>query len=229
VSRPFEVHLPLEQGYLRHSMFAVELLDAVTLSRVSQGVRVVAEGLRGRPTVNAGGLFVWRTEPIGPLQKVRIDPGTRPYEPVERDRGQLQLPPAAVPLTTIELPPRLDYPFAPGISGARGTLIETRGGPPEPVSQAEVRFRWLDDDGATWRDAPTTSHTNADGDFVSILRFGPGDVPRLSAAKELTVRLWVRRDSASVRRSADLFLAQGRISDRSTVSALTFAWDELLP
>jgi hypothetical protein len=54
VSRPFEVYLPLEQGYLRRSLFAIELLDAVTLSRVSQGVKVVAEGLYGKPTLNAG-------------------------------------------------------------------------------------------------------------------------------------------------------------------------------
>jgi hypothetical protein len=229
VSRPFEVHLPLERGYLRHSLFAVELLDAVTLSRVSQGVKVVAEGLHGKPTVNAGGIFVWRAEPIGPLRKLRVDPGTRPYETVERDKAELQLPPAPVPLTTIELPPRLDYAFVPGITGARGTLIEERVSSPEPVSQAEVRLRWLDADGVTWRDAPTTSHTNADGDFVSILRFGPTDVPRLNTGKELTVRLWVRRDSTRVRRSADLLLPQGRISDRSLVSALTFAWDELLP
>jgi hypothetical protein len=229
VSRPFDVDVPLEQGYLRHSLFAIELLDAVTLLRVSQGVKVVAEGLHGRPIVNSGGIFVWREEPIGPLQKVRIDPGMRPYETVERGKAQLRLPPVAVALTTIELPPRLDYPFAPGITGARGTLIEERVSSPEPVRHSEVRFRWLDDDGVTWRDAPTTSRTNADGDFVSILRFGPTDVPRVNASNELTVRLWVRRDSTSVRRSADLRLPQGRISDRSTVTALTFAWDELLP
>jgi hypothetical protein len=221
--------LPLEQGYLRQSLFAIELLDAVTLSRVSQGVKVVAEGLHGRPTVNAGGIFVWRVEPIGPLRKVRIDPGALPYETVERDRAQLQVPPAPVLLTIIELPPRLDYTFAPGITAARGTLIEERVDPPVPVRKAELRFRWLDDDGVTWRDAPTTSHTNADGDFVSILRFGPADVPRLNARKELTVRLSVRRDSASVRRSGDLLLPQCRVSDRSTVGALRLAWDELLP
>jgi hypothetical protein len=229
VSRPFEVHLPLEQGFVRHSLFAIELLDAVTLSRVSQGIKVVAEGLYGKPTLNAGGIFVWREEPIERLKKVRIDPGALPYEMVERDKAQLQLPPAPAPLTTIELPPRLDYAFVPGITGARGTLIEERVSSPEPVRQAEVRFLWLDDDGVTWRDAPTTSHTNGEGDFVSILRFGPTDVPRLNASKELTVRLWVRRDSTSVRRSAGLLLPQGRISDRSTARALRFAWDELLP
>ena len=105
----------------------------MTLSRVSQGVKVVAEGPARQADVNAGGLFVWREEPIGPLQKVRIDPGTLPYETVEREKAQLQLPPALVPLTTIELPPRLDYAFAPDITGARGTLIEERVSSPRPV------------------------------------------------------------------------------------------------
>jgi hypothetical protein len=229
MSRTFAVRRPFEQAYLRRSLFAIELVDAVTLSRVSTGVTVVAEGLRGKPIVNTGGVFVWREESIGPLQKVRIDPGSLPYETVERLKSNLILPPAPVPLTTIELPPRLDYSFAPGITGAVGTLVESHVPSPVAIANAEVRWRWLDDDGVTWRDAPTMSHTTASGDFVAVLRFGPTDVPRLNAAKELAVRLWVRRDATSVRRSADLPLPQGRIADRSSVGALTFAWDELLP
>src|SRR6266545_4951753 len=101
MSRPFQVHLALEQGYPRHSL---------------------------------------------------------PYGSVELDKTQPQLPP--VPLTTIELPPRLDYAFALEITG---------------------------------------------GDFVSMLRFDPNDVPR----------------------SPDLLLPQARISNRSTDSGLTSG--ELLP
>jgi hypothetical protein len=238
MSRPFDVRLPLEQAYLRRSLFAIELLDAVTMERVSEGVTVVAEGLHGKPRVNAGGLFVWTArglstgepdEPLPTIGRVRIEPGTRPYETVELEPADLALPPAPLPLTTVELPPRLDYAFAPGITGARGTLVESRVTSPVPVPNAEVRLRWLDDDGVTWRDAPTISHTTAGGDFVSVLRFRPTDVPRLGAANELTVRLWVRRDATSVRRSADLLLPQARISDRANVSALTVAWDELVP
>ena len=62
MSRPFDVQLPLERAYSRHVLFAVELLDAVTLERVSEGVEVIAEGLHGKPIVNAGGLFVWLEE-----------------------------------------------------------------------------------------------------------------------------------------------------------------------
>ena len=154
MTRTFAVGLPLEQAYLRNVLFAVELLDGVTLARVSQGLSVVAEGLHGKPIVNAGGLFVWLNEDIGPLRKITIDPGVRPYEPLEVDAADV-----ARPLTTRELSPRVDYPFASGITGLRGTLIETRVATPVAVPNAEVRLRWLDEDGATWRDAPAASRT----------------------------------------------------------------------
>jgi hypothetical protein len=226
MNRLFEVHLPLEQAYVRHALFAIELLDAVTLTRVSRGIKVVAEGLRGKPTLNAGGLFVWHKEPIEPLQKVRVDPGTLPFETVEREKALLKLPPERVPLTTIELPPRLDYAFASGVTGARGTLIESRTGPRVPVVAAEVRLLWLDDDDVTWRPAPIISHTTADGDFVSALRLAPTELPQVTDGA-LTVRLWARREGAIERRSADFKLLQGRVADPLTLSELKFAWDEL--
>ena len=37
----------------------------MTLERVSDGVKVTAEGLRGKPIVNYGGLFVWLEEDAG--------------------------------------------------------------------------------------------------------------------------------------------------------------------
>lgn len=223
MSLPFEVQL--EKAYERRVLFAVELLDAVTLSRVSQGVKkVVAEGLkRGQPIVNSSGYFVWLEDDITSLQKVTFDLGVLPYEGIELAAADV-----TQPLTTIELQPRADYPFASGITGIRGTLIEERVNPPAPVEDAEVGLRWLDDDGVTWRDAPTTSRTNSDGDFVSILRLAPTDVPDLDADRKLTVRLRARRN-ANERTSSDLKLLQGRVADPSTLSALTFAWDELQP
>lgn len=222
MSRPFEVHLPIEQAYLRNVLFAVEVLDAVTLARLSQGLEVVADGLQGTPIVNASGLFVWLKEDIAPLRKITIDPGMLPHESAELTAGQLRLP-----MTTIELPPRLDYPFAPGITGLRGTLIEERAIPPDrpvPVADGEVRLRWLDDDGITWHNAPTVSHANPNGDFAAIVRLAPADVPRLDANGALTVRLRTRRAGQNERGTADFPLLQGRVAD-----ALTFAWDELQP
>ena len=227
MSRPFEVKLPLEDAYRRRSLFAIELLDAVTLERVAHGVKVVAEGLQGKPIVNHGGVFVWMQEDLTPLQKVTIDPGTLPYEKIEREPADLTLPPDPRPLTTIELPPRIDYIFAPGITGLRGTLIEEQVVPPVPVENAEVSLRWLDDDLVTWRDAPTISHTNSKGDFLSILRLAPAEKPNLDNGS-VTVRLRVRRNG-NERSSADFKLLQGRVTDPSTLDPLTFAWDDLQP
>ncbi|HET9527946.1 MAG TPA: hypothetical protein VFO99_17355 [Pyrinomonadaceae bacterium] len=227
MSRPFEIKLPLEEAYSRRSLFGIELLDAVTMSRVSQGVKVTAEGLQGRPIVNGSGVFVWLDEDVVPLQKVLIDPGTLPYEKIELDPSDLTLPPDPRPLTTVELSPRVDYPFAPGVTGLRGTLIEERVVPPVPVRNAEISLRWLDDDDVTWRDAPTISHTNSTGDFVSILRLTPAEDPNLDNGF-VTVRLRVRRNGAE-RSSGDFKLLQGRVTDPSTLDPLTFAWDELQP
>lgn len=227
MSAPFETRFPVEPAYIRRSLFAIELLDAVTLSRVSRGIKVVAEGLRGKPLVNSGGLFVWRPEDLGPLTKITVDPGALPYQPVERLKSELVLPPAARPMTSIELPPRADYLFEPGITAARGTLLENRSTPPEPVANAVVHLRWLDADG-NWQDTRTESRTDARGDFVALLRLVPGEVPQLDANRSITVRLQARR-GGSVRQSTDASLPQGRVADSTTVSSLTFAWVEMQP
>ena len=227
MSRPFEIKLPLENAYQRRALFAIELLDAVTLERVSQGVMVTAEGLQNKPVLNDGGVFVWKQEDIAPLQKVTIDPGTLPYEKIEREPAALTLPPDPRPLTTIELSPRPDYVFARGVTGLRGTLIEERIVAPIPVQNAAVSLRWLDDDGVTWRDAPTISHSNSTGDFVAILRFSPAEKPDLDNGS-VTVRLRARR-TGNERSSAAFKLLQGRVTDPSTLDPLTFAWDELQP
>ncbi len=106
MSRPFDVYLPLEQAYQRNVLFAVEVLDAVTLDRVTQGLRVTAPGLKGNPIVNAGGLFVWLREDPTALQKVSIDTGVLPYESTEIAAAQVQMP-----LSVVELAPRSNYPF----------------------------------------------------------------------------------------------------------------------
>lgn len=223
MNRPFEIYESKDKIALRRVVFALELLDAVTLSRVSQGVEVKAYGLESKPIVNAGGLFVWLNEDIGKLEKISIEPHTLPYEHVERAASELKLP-----LTSIELPPRVDYPFTVGITGLRGTLIEDRNRS-EPVHDAEVWLRWLDEDG-NWHDAPTTSRTTAKGgDFVAILRLAPTDQPKLDTTKsKLTVRLRVKRGD-NERGSADLPILLGHIANPSTSNQFIFAWDELEP
>ncbi|HEY0320016.1 MAG TPA: hypothetical protein VGC66_03515 [Pyrinomonadaceae bacterium] len=225
MSQRFDVRLPLEESYRRRVLFALELLDAVTLFRISQGVKVVADGLQGKPIVNASGVFVWLDEDINKLRKISINPGTLSYEGRDLEPTEVKLPPD---VTTIELQPRVDYSFAPGITGLRGMLIEERADPPRPVGDAAVRLQWLDDE-LNWHNAPTTSHTDRKrGDFVSILRLAPTEVPHIEKGA-VTVRLRASRNGGTERGSNDLKLSQGRITDPSTLNPLTFAWDELQP
>ena len=90
MSRPFEIYEPPELAYHRRVLFAIEVIDSVTLERVAQrplgtpkglkelsrratqGLTVAAVGLKGTPVVNAGGLFVWLHEDTSALQKVTI-------------------------------------------------------------------------------------------------------------------------------------------------------------
>jgi hypothetical protein len=234
VSRPFEISLPPEQGYVRRVLFAVEVLDAVTLERVSDGLEVEAEGLRGKPVVNTSGLFVWLAEDFAPLRRVTIDPRRLPYERFELPKAQVDPAPAR---NVVELRPRADYPFTTGTSGLRGALIETRPTPPRrpiPVAGAEVGLLWLDEDGVTWRDAPTPATTGAAGDFVAVLRFGPAQVPLVDTSGALSVRLRSTRGGVT-RTSAPLALPLGRVAEPSTFAyppgphPLIFAWDELTP
>jgi hypothetical protein len=248
MNQPFAVSL--EQAYTRNVLFAVELLDAVTLSRISQGVEVVAEGLQGSPRLNASGFFVWLQEDFQSLRRLLIRPNPFPYESREYPAGQPRPPIRAVPfpyesqdypaaqvkrpLTSIELSPLVSYPFAVGTTGLLGTLVEERAADPRiSVPNAEVRLQWLDEDGATWRDAPVLSHTNENGDFAAILRLSPTEIPLLDAKGAVSVHLRVRRNGGNERGSAELKLAQGRVADPSTFpqgkDALLFAWDELQP
>jgi hypothetical protein len=230
MTRPFEVHLPLEELHLRKVRFAVELVDSVTFERVSGGVNVVAEGIAGRPVINSSGLFVWLESQTGDLQRLIIDPRMLPYEPVTLAQSDVK-----IPLTTVELAPNASYSFGVGTTGLRGMLIERRVIPPDratPVPGAEMRLSWLDSDGV-WQRASTISHTNHNGDFASILRLAPDQVPLIDEQDKVTVRLTVTRDQGIPRTSEDVKLLQGHIADHSTFDggreALTFIWDELQP
>jgi hypothetical protein len=222
------LQIPIELSFTRTAAFAVELLDPMTLERVSDGITVEAIGVRRAAVRNERGLFMWVNTDASGLTKLSIRSGALPYEDVDLTPAQLRLPPQPVPLTTVQLAPTTDYVFAGGVTGARGTLLENRL-TKVPVANADVHLRWLDEDGTTWRDAPIHSHTTTHGDFVSVLRLASTDVPLLDANGAVTVRLRVLRDGMAERGSADVALPQGRIADSTSMSALTFAWDELQP
>jgi len=215
-----------EQSYERHVLFAVELLDAVTLLRVREGVDVIAQGLKSNPIVNSSGLFVWLAGDLAQLEKITIEPGTLPYQRVEIEKTEV----AQKKLTTIELSPRPDYSFAGGVTALRGTLIEEPAPRHrDPVRDAFVNLQWLDQDG-NWKDAPTISRTENSGDFAAVLRFAPTDAPKLDSGA-FTVRLCARRGTLAPRVSTDLKMLQGHISEPATFSQdpndLVFAWDQM--
>jgi hypothetical protein len=224
VTTSFAADFPLEPAYVRKVFFALELVDAVTLERVTEGVSVTVGGLRRRPIVNRSGVFVWLDEGVDAPGDVAVRPGLRPYADVDLPAAQVKRQ-----LTTISLAPRADYPFAGGVTGLRGALVENRADR-VPVADADVHLGWLDADSASWRDAPTVGRTNAHGDFAVILRLTPTDAPTVVAGK-VTVRLRVGRAEQGARESGDLALPRGRVADPSTFAAdrdaLVFAWEEL--
>jgi hypothetical protein len=214
----------VETSRQRNVLFAVELLDAVTLERVNQGITVDAQGLRRKPVSNSGGLFVWikqtPQEDTTALRSLAIDTGELPYQSATLDSSQVQAP----QLTTITLAPRVNYPFQAGVTGLRGTLIESNFGARRPVLDGSVRLQWIDHT-SNWIDSPPVSKTETDkGDFVAILRFLPNAKPDLNADGTIQVRLQADRPTAITRYSAPFNLTPGRLS-----APVPFAWDELNP
>lgn len=228
MTQSFDVK-PFEEAYTRRSHFALELLDAVTLERVSRGITLVAEGLRRKPIVNHSGLFVWIGEALSSLRRLSIEPRHLPYESFDGSVEDLEVPTTPSPIIRRLLPPLPSYVFPAGITGLRSRLIEQSvvgldAG--QAVGKAEVWLQWLDDDGVTWRDAATPTRTLDNGDFVCFLRLTTSDEPKLDADGRLGVRLVARRVGASARRSPELLLPQGRI-DSPPSAPRTFAWDDL--
>jgi len=222
----FILHQPSAEAYRRTPAFGIEVLDGVTLERVSDGIDVIAVGLNSKPFINNGGVFVWRRQNIDALQAIRIDTVRQPYEEVTIERAKLKLPPDPRPLTSIVLSPRANYPFAAGTTGIRGRLIAGTVPPQVGVAGATISLRWLDDNGVTWRDAAQESQTTAKGDFVSVLRLAPTDVPRVTNGA-FTIRVRATRNGIT-RFSAQLQLPQGRVADPTTLNSI-LAWDALQP
>lgn len=228
MARPFDVYEPLERpwtnedGWKRIGMLAIEVLDAVTLQRVSQGITVEAKGMRSRPIVNHGGLFVWRGENLTGLTGVAIDPGVLPFAPVELTQADVTLP-----LHTVALQPSANYAFAPGTTAIRASLIETAvplGVEPAVIAGALIRLAWLDDDGVTWHEPPQRFITDVRGQFAAFIPFVPADLPQSDSGGNLQLRLFANRTPAvspPVERSVAFVHPQGRTTDA------TYAWDQL--
>ena len=213
--RTFDVHIPVETAYVREVLFAAEMIDVVTLARVSAGLDVTATGVSGKPIVNRSGFFVWRVEPGAQPQEIIVEPGALPYESARVAVPPPPVPPAREWLVSVPLLPRRHYAFASGISGVRATLVEQFPATPQvPVADTVVFLQWVDDQapGTAWRDAPTRARTDAEGDFVALLKLLPQQVARVNASGGFEVRLAVTH-SGNTRFSIPFSLPQGRVVD----------------
>ena len=218
MARTFDAHIG--PAYTRRAMMAIEVLDAVSLERLSSGVTVTAVGLRGKPIVNHGGLFVWLEEDLAAFDKLVIDPGELPHFATE-------LPAAAIGPSphTVRLYPRMSYPFTAGMSAVRGFLVESdppNAPPPpwQPIAEAVIRLEWLDADGVTWHSTAESYVTDAAGQFAAFVRLAPDDQPLVDANGDLTLRFLAKRGATT--KQLDLNCPQGRVADE------TLAWDQMV-
>jgi hypothetical protein len=227
------VHPPVEAGNWRQSRLAVEVLDAVTLERVSQGLSVTAEGIDGQPIVSASGWFVWLLPRTGmPVPtRVMVDPGRLPYRPVESAVPPVN--PNEVAVVSLTLAPSRNYSFSAGVAGVRATLVNDRlANPVQPLVGVDVWLEWIDDNqpGTVWVAAPTVVKTDDAGDFAAIVRLAPDQLPRLDANGQLRVRLAAIHGPTQY--SPELSIPPGRIVDPVDPAAPTgpfFQWTQFTP
>lgn len=157
--------IPLEIAFEHNVLFGIELIDAVTNQRVSQGITVTAQGLRGTPYVTRSGFFVWRKEPAESPIEIAIDPGRRPFQRIESRSVDWNDLNKSRPIESIQLSPKIEYPFEAGVTGLIGTVVREN----EPVIGARVRLQWFSSNSA-WIDSPVESKTDRNGDFAAVLR-----------------------------------------------------------
>ncbi|REE18429.1 hypothetical protein B0G71_1445 [Paraburkholderia sp. BL27I4N3] len=176
----------------RKVLYAVELWDALTLTRVTRGVKVAAAGLRNAPIVSLSGRFVWFEENEAWPDHITVTllPGA-PYAPVPPVAtlprpANLEVPHVAERLQSLVLQPDATYPLGDGVTCLRGRLTtDTKLDKPPPVAGARVQLAWSDADEEKWKpDAPPADAgsaalaalpvTTASGDFVAF-------IPRASA------------------------------------------------
>jgi hypothetical protein len=227
MTRTFDTYLPPEKSRVRRVRLAAEVFDGVTQSRVSEGLRLTAQGLLAAPIVNASGLFVWLEESGRDPVSISVDPGWLPFDPQVAN-----VPALPERLVRVELAPQRAYPFAGGATAIRSRLIQNRvDRPPVPVAQAPVWLQWIDDTKpattTNWIDTPLRGRTEDNGDFVATVRFTPTQVPRLNAQGLLRIRLAATVASVT-KTSPEREIAEGRVTEPANPSE-TFAWNEFQP
>ncbi len=210
----FPVGLPLELAWSRRVLCAAEIIDAVTLERITQDLSIRVDGLTRPPRLNASGFHVWTEELGAQPQRFFVDASATNYADAEADPP---VPPEKS--IRIELAPRYSYAFPQGATALRGSLRASRFGAPRPIAGAKVRLQWSGDNG--WVDAPVVVTSDDHGDFAAPLRFGPSNKPVLTNGA-LTARLRITRGGFT--RTSDPFaLPRGRV----TAAPESFIWEDL--
>lgn len=223
------LYLPDAQlAYRRDVLFAVELLDPLSLALVTKKVTVAAPPLERRPLLSFGGRFVWLHEGGAWPDKLIVDPGDLPYEREERGSP----PPPADPerpqdaelLVRVILRPTRAYPFPDGVTVVRGRLDETSAAPRKPVPDAQVWMQWFDSDAGDWSSdaASNFASTRANGEFAAFLRLPPTAKPQLDDEGHMKVRLRASRPQQAARSWKALHIPQGRSHDKFQ----ELAWDD---
>jgi hypothetical protein len=221
----FEFVSPPETAWQRRVRLAVDVVDAVTGELVRDGIKVTVKEFRSKPIVNASGRFVWLIEPGVVPSEVEVDPQRLPYVkqtwPVPAP--SLPLPPRTpqYSIVRVELPPTSAYPFEPGTTGVRSTLIlDNTVFPPVPLPKHAVWLQWSDDNQAApgWTDAPVRiapfaeSLTDAAGDFAVIVRLATNQIARTDAQGRMQVRVAATHDGQT-RFSPPLQIRPGYVAD----------------
>ncbi len=183
----------VEQAFDRQAIFGLELIDSVTLERVYRGFRVKAVGLPNEPSINASGVFYWLGQRENQtIESIIIEPSGRPYEPLILENVVLSNLGGPM-LRSVELVPRLDYPFPQGTTGVMGSLVEDSVADPLiPIRNAQITLQVLVS--GNWIESRIISRTNANGDFATILRLNRQ--PSLdddTSQPAITLRILVKR------------------------------------
>ena len=155
----------------RRVLFAVELIDPVTLERRHADFSVSARRLSQAPYVNRSGRFVWLREGNAWPGAITVTPDGLPFaaqvvaappRPADLDRA---LP--AQRLVRVGLRPTAAYPFEAGITAVRGFLGEDDTPSSPPVAGARVQLAWQDADTGAWFPPPPAAVPTADADGVT--------------------------------------------------------------
>ena len=155
----------------RRVLFAVELVDPVTLERRHEDFAVTARRLTRAPYVNRSGRFVWLREGEAWPGAITVTPDRLPFAPQvvaapPRPPDLDQALPAQR-LVRIPLRPTAAYPFEAGTTAVRGFLREDASPSAPPVAGARVQLAWSDADTGAWFPPPPAALAGPDADGVT--------------------------------------------------------------